>query len=352
MDSRERAIRARRAKMRKKRKRQMRRRRCTFFLVLLALVLVVLKWTGVWGNRPKDAMMVHTPAVHTLKQEVTVSKRHLDEEKASQAYQQLSTEILESGLTAQGALLMKENEVLYAKNADQVMYPASMTKLLTALVAFEYGDPETMVNIQDMTGASCYSPGSMLAYFQQGDQIRLRDLIGVMMVYSANDAASAIAIHVGGSEARFAEMANAYAKELGAVNTHFTNPNGLHDDNHYTCAQDMMLFLKQAVAHEELLAIMQTKEYYCEMTRNGSYYAYSYPTTSRYLNGENSIEGFQYVAGKTGYTGPAGRCFASCFEKDGEYYYSVVMKSEDYVPATSLLYYYGSEPTAMWKILE
>ena len=147
-------------------------------------------------------------------------------------------------------------------------------------------------------------------------------------------------------------MMNQFAIESGAMNTHFTNPHGLHDEEHYTCANDMMLFLKAAVNNELLLNILQSEVYDCSLTRDDTMQELSFSTTSKYLNGQYSIENFNYVAGKTGYTGPAGRCFASCFEKDHEYYYCIVMKSEDYVTATSLLYYYASEPAQMKVVLE
>ena len=340
-----------RIRQKKQYQRKMRRRRMRFFTVLLLLVIGIWYAVSLQSGTDPDKMAVYS----SLKKANAVSlntENHVSAEKAESAYQNASLNLLESSLTAQGALVMKGDEVLYSRNADRILYPASMTKILTALVAIKEGDLDAVVTVPDMSEATCYSQGSMIAYLQQGDQMTLRDFIGVMMVYSANDAASAIAYHIGGSEEGFAEKVNAYAIELGAMSTHYTNPHGLHDENHYTCANDMMLFLKAAVNNEILLEIMQTPEYVCELIRDDAHLSFAFPTTSRYLNGDHSIEGFDYVAGKTGYTGPAGRCFASCFEKDGEYYYSVVMNSEDYVYATSLLYYYVSDPSAMRQILE
>lgn len=337
---------------RRRRKRRQRRICLVIWVFFITALLLVLRQAGILGNG--NQKMVMAASVHWNMADLPTfhaQYRNVSDEEVHNAYQDASDQIFEESFDAESAVVLRNDDVLYEYNETEKLYPASMTKLLTALVAVEHGDLDEIVEIQDMSSMTCYSEGSKLAYLQAGDRISLRDLLGIMLVYSANDAATAIAVHIAGSEEAFADMANAYAEQLGAMNTHYTNPHGLQDENHYTCASDMVLFLKEAVANDTLLSMMQTENYQGSYERGGTSYTIVYPTTSLYLTGESSIEGFQYVAGKTGYTGEAGRCLAACFERDGNYYYSVVMKSEDYVEATTLLYYYVECPEQMQQVL-
>ena len=147
-------------------------------------------------------------------------------------------------IEAQAAVLMDVNTeaVLYSKNADTQLYPASITKIMTAMLALKYGNMDDVVTITQEN--LDLESGSQVCGFWAGDQVTMDQLLHCLLVYSGNDAASAIATHVGGSTEGFVEMMNSFAKELGCTGTHFTNPHGLQDENHYTTPYDIYLMLK------------------------------------------------------------------------------------------------------------
>ena len=175
----------------------------------------------------------------------------------------------------------------------------------------------------------------------------LRDLLYATLLYSANDAATAVAVYIGGDVATFAGMMNQKAAELGANNTHFANPHGLHNEDHYTTPRDVSLIMRAATENATVMEIMQTPTYSCTITReNGgdNEHHYTWNSTNVYMRGTDTLEGIQYICGKTGYTGEAGRCLVSYFQLGEESYISVIMNSKDYALATKQLAYYKLEP--------
>ena len=156
-------------------------------------------------------------------------------------------------------LNLSDKKVLYAKGAYNKVYPASITKIMTAMLALKYGNMDDTVTIsqENVTLES----GSQVAGFQAGDQVTMDQLLHCLLVYSANDAASAIAEHIGGSTDKFVEMMNSFAAELGCTGTHFTNPHGLQDENHYTTPYDIYLMLKEALNYPEFTDITQMASY-------------------------------------------------------------------------------------------
>ncbi|MBQ6540005.1 MAG: D-alanyl-D-alanine carboxypeptidase [Oscillospiraceae bacterium] len=191
-------------------------------------------------------------------------------------------------------------ETLYSEAEDRRMAIASITKIMTALVALERGNTDDEVKItdesQDIEGTSMY--------LKAGDRIRLEELIYGMMLVSGNDAASAVAIHIGGDEARFTELMNEKAEELGAVNTSFANPHGLSDEKHYSTARDMAIIATAAMKNEDFARIVSTKS----VTIGGV----------TYKNHNKLLWMYDGVIGvKTGYTKAAGRTLVSCCERDG-----------------------------------
>jgi D-alanyl-D-alanine carboxypeptidase len=165
-------------------------------------------------------------------------------------------------LTAGASLLVNrtDNKLIYADNVYNKLYPASLTKLLTALIVLKYGELTDMVTIS-YNASHITESGAKTCGFQEGDVISLEKLLNSMLVYSGNDAAVAIAEHVGGSVEGFAKMMNEEAKRIGAVHSNFVNPNGLHDDNQYTTAYDLYLIFNELLNYDTFENIINTASY-------------------------------------------------------------------------------------------
>ncbi len=220
--------------------------------------------------------------------------------------------------------------VLYEKNADQRMYPASLTKIMTAIVVLE--------NVKDLDGEMAeyplyiqnllYGTNASLGGLVVGERLSIRNLLYSALVQSANESAMILANYVGnGSIGAFVEMMNQKAAELGCSGTHFTNPTGLHNDNHYTTARDMAVMAKYALENETFAKIVSTYVYDIGPTnKHESLMQYS---TNRML-----IPSSKYFYGpicgvKTGTTDEAGRCFVGKAASDGYQYLSVVLGSPE-----------------------
>ena len=144
---------------------------------------------------------------------------------------------------------MDTMEAVYGKNVFDRIYPASITKILTALLTLQHANfSDTVVFTEEM---EVNEYGAKLCQFDVGDELTVEQLFKGLMVYSGNDAANALAVHIGGSIDGFSEMMNAEAKRLGCVDTHFVNPSGLHDNDHYTSAYDLYLIFNECLKYEE-----------------------------------------------------------------------------------------------------
>ena len=242
-----------------------------------------------------------------------------------------------------GVLLnLKDESVLYAKGAYDKVYPASITKIITALLAFKNGNMDDVVTITQENVT--LEEGSQVVGFQEGDQVTMDQLVHCLLVYSGNDAASAIATHVGGSTENFVAMMNEYAAQLGCTGTHFTNPHGLQDENHYTTPYDIYLMLKEALNYPEFTEITQLPSYTVTFQHSdGSEESVSLTATDHYLTGEANIpKGVTVLGGKTGTTSSAGNCLALLSQNSyGAPYISIVMGASTkeilYQQMTSLL---------------
>lgn len=209
---------------------------------------------------------------------------------------------------AMGVFLPAKGEVSYAKNIYQKMYPASVTKIMTAYLALTYGDMDSMVTAS--AKAVDQTADSSCCGLALGDQIRLGDLIYGLLLPSGNDAAIAIAEHISGSVDEFAALMNKTASEWGATGTHFVNPNGLHNDEHYTTVYDLYLIFSHCTQNEEFVKYISTKAYTAYFwASDGSEKVKTWTNTCRYVNGDaQPPSGIFPVGGKTGTTNPAGYC--------------------------------------------
>lgn len=221
-------------------------------------------------------------------------------------------------LQARAAILMdaETGQVLYAKNAHQKLPPASLTKIMTAIVVLE------RCRLDDSVKASPRAvnaqPSSM--HLRVGEEVKVRDLLYALMLRSANDAAVALAEHTAGSVEAFAQLMNTKAQELGAKNTHFVNPHGLHHPKHLSTAYDLALITRYAMEHATFREIVKTPYYIVERSLNQE--------DLWMVNKAKFLEQYPYAEGvKTGYTNPAGFCFAGAAYKDGRRLITVVLNS-------------------------
>lgn len=198
-------------------------------------------------------------------------------------------------------------EVLYGHNINDKRAIASITKIMTAIVALEYsasGDREVTITPE------MYAEGSSM-YLREGEIIRLSELVKGMMAVSGNDAANAIAMTVGGDTEKFADMMNAKAKQLGMKNTHFVTPSGLDSEEHYSTAYDMALLCAYAMENDTFREIVSQKSITVE-------YVYPEEKTQQLANHNKLLSLYDDCIGiKTGYTKKAGRTLTSCAERDG-----------------------------------
>lgn len=220
-----------------------------------------------------------------------------------------------------------DKTVLYAQDMHEKAYPASITKIMTAILAVKYGNMDDVVTVSQ--NAVTLEEGSQVCGFQAGDIVTMDELFHGLLVYSGNDAAMAIAEHVGGSVEHFVEMMNEEARNIGATNTNFVNPSGLHDDNHYTTAYDVYLMLNEALNYDYFVDTMQLSVYNLNFTRGSETIQVHLDSTDHYLTGETTPpSGVTVLGGKTGTTSQAGACLAILSQNDyGAPYVSIVLNA-------------------------
>ena len=220
----------------------------------------------------------------------------------------------------------------FAYKIHEKMYPASLTKLMTALVAFDSGaDLSETVVVSSNADSGRFALDEQTCGIKEGDQLSLESLLYGLLVYSGNDNAVAIAEHVGGSVDKFAEMMNAKAQEIMATDSHFVNPNGLHNENHYTTAYDIYLIFNECIKNDKFMEIIQTDSYEADVKRaDGSNIIIKWEPTSYYALGEAELpKSGKIIGGKTGTTLKAGNCLVLLDESDsGKPFISIVMGAE------------------------
>ena len=211
-------------------------------------------------------------------------------------------------------VLANDNKVLYEYNKDVKLPMASTTKIITAIVTLENCDDlDKLITVAD---ESVGIEGTSI-YLRKNEQISIRNLLYGLILASGNDAATALAYEIGGSEEKFVEMMNDFVKRLGLTNTQLKNPHGLDADGHYTSAYDLAAITNYALNNETFLEIVSTKT---KVLNEGE-------PNVRYLRNKNKLlfseEGC--IGVKTGFTDNAGRCLVNACEKDGMRVVSVVL---------------------------
>lgn len=224
---------------------------------------------------------------------------------------------------------LDDRDVIYAKNVHERLHPASLTKVMTALVALENGQLSQTLTA---TGAvNITESGAVLCGLKSGDTMTLDQALRILLVYSANDAAMLIAENIGGSVERFVEMMNEKAHALGATNTNFMNPHGLTDSDHYTTAYDLYLIFKEAAKYDTFNEIIHMAGYQTVYyDKDGREKAFEKPTTNLFLRGDyQPPANVTVIGGKTGTTSAAGNCLILLSrDENGSPYISVILRAE------------------------
>lgn len=271
----------------------------------------------------------------------------------------LAETVLEPTVSAKNAVLYNPDEdtVLYSKNMDAKMYPASMTKILTAMIVLEYFEPTDLITVG--TEINEVSLDSSKAGHILGETLSIETVIRGLIIPSGNDtsvvAAAAVAkkykndqtLNYSQSMTIFSSLMNEKAKEFGCKGTNFSNPHGYHADDHYTTCYDLALIVKEALKNELICKIAQERSYYGSSTGSVAAPAgaitqeYSWTSHNLLITGGEYY--YQHATGlKTGFTDQAGSCIAATAEKDGTTLIAIISNSGDserWVDATSLFEY-------------
>lgn len=227
---------------------------------------------------------------------------------------------------AEGAILMEANTgtILYAKNIDEKLYPASTTKILTTLIAIENASLDEMVSFSNEAVFSI-EKGSSNMGMDVGQSITMEQCLYGILVYSANEVCNAVGEHIAGSIDNFVEMMNQKVAELGCTNSHFVTTNGLHDENHYTTPRDLATIARAFFSNETLSKISGTNYYHIPPTDTQpddiDLWTHNSLTAGTY-----QYDG--YIGGKTGFTSDSRQTLVSCAERDGIKLICVIMREE------------------------
>ena len=230
---------------------------------------------------------------------------------------------------SQASVLMERDSgrILYAHNSNKKLPMASTTKIMTALLALEHGNLDDIVTI---TKKSVGVEGSSI-YLYEGEKITLKDLVYGLLLRSGNDSAIAIAEYIAGSTSDFVVMMNKRAAEIGAINTNFTNPHGLSNDNHYTTAYDLALITRIALKNETFKEIVKTKVWIADRKKNEYFYNKN-KTLLQYEGGDGV---------KIGYTKISGRCLVASATRDNMQLIAVVLNDSNWFNDCYKLFDYG-----------
>ena len=231
----------------------------------------------------------------------------------------------------------KNGEIIYERAIKEKIYPASITKLMTAILVVDNCELDDIVTVSEKAVHSVPS-GYVNSNLQVGEQLTVEDLLYAMLVPSANDAANALAEHVGGSIESFSAMMNSKAKELGCLGSNFTNPSGLQQEEHYTTTEDLYFIAKEAYSKSIIRKIIGTTQYTLPSTNKytGTQRIF---TTTNYMKRKNMSKYYcdYCVGGKTGYTGDAKNCVVEYAEKDGIELIAIVMGEDSKIKGQKFL---------------
>lgn len=291
----------------------------TLFLIL-SLVTPIL-YTNVFAeNEIKNTNLIST------KEEISASEENLtqtreEENTNTKKFYDNTDPLPDIKIYSQAAILVdtRTGKVLYNKNSKERKYPASLTKILTAILVIEKCKMDDKV-VVDYDSIMAVPSGYTIAALQVGEELTVKQLLQLLLIQSANDAANVLAKHVAGSIEEFAEMMNKKVKEIGCLDTHFTNPSGKHDDNHYTTAYDLALIMDYCLNNDTFLELTSSKSCIIPATNKYAERVYANSNDLLILDTREMEDNYYYpyaISGKTGYTSQANNCLVSAAIKDG-----------------------------------
>jgi serine-type D-Ala-D-Ala carboxypeptidase (penicillin-binding protein 5/6) len=225
----------------------------------------------------------------------------------------LSVSISSDKLNSPNAILirLKDHSTLMQKNSEEKIYPASLTKMMTAIVAIEnLPDLKGEIKLTNSTFQGLYEADASMAGFQPGEEVRVIDLLYGALLPSGAESCIGLAAQIAGSERNFVKIMNQKAADLGMNRTHFDNATGLHNENHYTTVKDLSILLSYALQNDTFREIFTTSRYSTQPTNKHPGGITFYSTMFEELSNQNII-GWKILGGKTGYTDEAGLCLAS-----------------------------------------
>ncbi|AET69335.1 D-alanyl-D-alanine carboxypeptidase [Desulfosporosinus orientis DSM 765] len=216
-------------------------------------------------------------------------------------------------LNSPNAILIRliDHTILMQKNSEEKIYPASLTKMMTAIVAIEnLPDLKEEIKLTNSTFQGLYEADASMAGFRPGEQVMAIDLLYGVMLPSGAECCIALSDQIAGSEQNFVKIMNQKAADLGMDNTHFENATGLQNKNHYTTVKDLAILLSYALQNDTFREIFTSSRYFTQPTNKHPGGITFYSTMFEDLNNQNIIDG-EILGGKTGYTDEAGLCLAS-----------------------------------------
>ena len=243
-------------------------------------------------------------------------------------YDDIMDFVVESDIFAGGIFSLRDPDVVFGRNMFYRIYPASTTKIMTALVAMRYGDLDDIVTVGE--NAVNFPWYAQMGGLMAGDEISMSDLVGGMILHSGNDMSVAVAEHIAGTEEEFTILMNEKAHRLGATNTNFANSHGLHDSNQYTTLYDMYLIFNEAIKEQRFIAMIEqpvaigriTGGDYHRTVRYTRWYPTNWYTSGIIENPDNMV----VLGGKTGTTNQAGACVILYVrDYNGNFYIAALM---------------------------
>ena len=237
-------------------------------------------------------------------------------------------------------------EILYGKNEDEIMYPASTTKVMTAILALEYGNLDDITTVNE-TAVSAIPSGYSTSYLSDGEEISVENLLKMLLIHSSNDAANVLAEYVSGSIEEFVNLMNEKAIDLGCTNTHFVNTNGIHNEDHYSTATDLAIITQYCMQNETFRELVSMTS--CTIPATNKFEERTYDNTNNLLLETSEYYREDCIGVKTGFTSPAMYCLICSAYKDDMEIIAVILHSDslsDRYSDASTLFDYG------FKVLE